>query len=160
MRNAFSCHHESTIMILCHRVGKLIHTCFQLRNSWQWFHLFIPICWFYHFSVIMGVIIDFIILVLSWVLLWLLSFMLSYCNGKTQFGTWNGWRCFARQWDRDILPMFRRALGWDLGTRREIPIPHTCLHYVLCVLIVYLLILYFMYLYFFLQMLISRQRLQ
>ena len=39
------------------------------------------------------------------------------------------------------------GIGWELGTRREISTPHICLHYVLCVLIVYLLILYFMYLY-------------
>ena len=57
-----------------------------------------PVCWFYHFRVIMSVIVNFIILVLSWVLLSilsffvssgvlliLLSFMSSYCNGKTQF---------------------------------------------------------------------------
>ena len=29
-----------------------------------------------------------------------------------------------------ILPMFWKALGWDLGTRREISTPHICLHYV------------------------------
>ena len=43
-------------------VGKFIHTCFQLRNSWQWFHFYL------------SQFVGFIILALSWVLISILSF--------------------------------------------------------------------------------------
>ena len=138
--------------------GKFIHTCFQLRNSWQWFHFFIPIFLFYYLSVIMGVIIDFIISVLSWVLLYLSSYHIVMVKHSFWYLERKALLCTPMgSWDTsDVLE------GIGVGFRDASGNPHPTYMFTLCFMCFNCIFTYLIYYVpvFYLHILISRQRLQ